>query len=134
MQEKRTVLMFPTRGEQACASPACNMGCDHCHQGPSTTSPRLTIEGLEELLASEYADSVETWKADYSTEEARADALERLNRLLEKTGAGLKQEPGNLDTFLTQAAPIVAVDDRIVSIIILPTRVQFESALAAGPE
>jgi hypothetical protein len=75
---------------------------------------------------------VKWWWADYSTEAGRLEACNRLNRLLAERGTEITVSLGTLSTFLEQAAPVVAVNGRIISIIVLPTMREFVDILP-GP-
>ena len=129
MNRSLAVEVFPPLASAACSAEGCRLKCDHCRQGPTTRSPRLDLAGLRGLLDNA---GVEWWWADYSTEAGRLEACNRLNRLLAERGTEMTVGLGTLDTFLEQAAPVVAVNGRIISIIVLPTMREFVDILP-GP-
>ncbi len=98
------------------------MDCSGCGKGPTAASARLDLRATRAALETDYAGSVELWVADYSTEAGRADAIARLNRLLQTDNIKLTITPDNLDEFLAQSAPVLAIGERIASIIVLPTK------------
>jgi hypothetical protein len=106
------------------------VGCAGCGKGPARTSPLLDAAAFRTALETDYADSVDLWVADYSTGAGRADAVTRLNRLLQADNIALTVTPDNLDEFLAQSAPVLAIGERIASIIVLPTRAGLAELLA----
>lgn len=121
--------MFPPLGSAECSLEGCSLKCNHCRLGPATRSPRLTLASLRGLLDNA---GVEWWWADYSTEAGRREACSRLNRLLDERGTEMTVCLDTLGAFLEQAAPIVAVNGRITSIIVLPAMDEFAGILP-GP-
>jgi hypothetical protein len=124
------VQLFPPLAERACASPACKAGCEGCGKGPAHKTARLDLDAIRSALENDFADSVDLWVADYSTDAGRADAIERINRLLAVDAIKLTVSDESLDEFLAQSAPILAVGERITSIIVLPTRAGLAELLA----
>lgn len=124
------VQLFPPAAERTCAGPACKAGCEGCGKGPARSSPLLDVAAVRTALETDYADSVDLWVADYSTETGRADAVARLNRLLQADNIALTVTLDSLDGFLAQSAPVLAIGERIASIIVLPTRAGLAELLA----
>jgi hypothetical protein len=132
MPSKKHVMIFPAGDGSACTAPSCTLGCDHCRKGPVPSSPRLTITEVRRILNEDFADKVDVWVADYETEDRRREAVERANRLFDAGNISMRLELPGLDDFVAQAAPVIAIDDRVLSIIVVPTREQLVAALS-GP-
>jgi hypothetical protein len=127
------VQLFPPLVERACAGPACKAGCEGCGKGPAHKTARLDLDAIRAALENDFADSVDLWVADYSTGAGRAEAIERINRLLRADNIALTVTPDSLDDFLAQSAPVIAIGERIASIIVLPTRAGLAELLARSP-
>lgn len=129
--ERVLVQLFPPVAERVCVSPACKMGCEGCGKGPAHAAARLDANGVRALIERDHPEA-ELWVADYSTPAGRAEAVERINRLLGVDSIKLTVTDENLDEFIARSAPVLAVGDRIASIIILPTPAGLAQLIAAG--
>jgi hypothetical protein len=114
------VQLFPPLQEKVCVSPACKMGCEGCGKGPARDAARLDVNAVRALVERDHPEAA-LWVADYSTPAGRAEAIARINRLLGVDNIKLTVTDENLEEFIAQSAPVLAVGDRIASIIILPT-------------
>ncbi len=123
------VQLFPREVPSGCGTGlSCRMGCGGCGSGPSG-SVSLRLEDAIRLLREEYEGRVELWVADYSTAESRAVAANELDILLAAAGNELRVSAGNLSEVLAQAGPVIAVNGRITSIIVVPARPVFDRML-----
>jgi hypothetical protein len=107
------------------------MGCEGCGKGPARAAARMDVNGVRAQVERDHPEA-ELWVADYSTPSGRSEAIERINRLLAVDAIKLTVTDENLDEFLAQSAPVLAVGDRIASIIILPTPAGLSQLIAAA--
>ncbi len=132
--KKRVQIFQVPEGDDSAGG--CGSGAGGC--GPADTGSfggcgcGAPAVGLDEMIAEfsrNHGDRAEIKLADYSSDEAVSETLDALNRVLEKSHEKLKITRDNLEMVLTQSAPIIAVDGKIVSTRNVPSADQLAGVL-----
>lgn len=103
----------------------CSSGCD-CGSAQS-----LTIGELVERFSKKY-DSVGEFKIYKLTRENKKEFITRLNKVLLDSGERLVVGESNLDFVLSKAAPLIAVDGKVISVKNYPDEEQLYDAIITG--
>ncbi len=107
---------------------ACNT--EECDEEGKCSAPAADA-GIPPV-APEYREVVAMWTADYSSDRAIETSLARLNAALAASGLPLRVTKDTFALFMSQAAPLVALDGQIVFSGMSPTQEQFDRTLASA--
>jgi hypothetical protein len=127
MDKKYIQIFSEKQSDSSCGSTAggCSCGC-----GPSTTS--ISFEDLQKkyLTALNSIAHFDVYKI--SDQQDSDELISKLNEVLRKSGEKLVVDKSNLEFVLSQSAPIIAVDGRIISIKNYPDEKQLYDAVLSG--
>lgn len=90
------------------------------------------MEEMIKKLQSDHVDEFEVYLADYSTDTGRAIAIEELDRIFMESTRPMRVDSGNLQMVLSQTAPIITADNKIISIGIVPSANRLVQAVHTG--
>ena len=124
-KERKEVKIFPK-------SNSTNSACCSCNCGPSTGAEAPVMEEVINELRTDYKDKFEIYLADYSTNAGKAKAIDELDRLFKDSKHPMRVDDGNLEMVLAQIAPIITVNNEIVSIGMVPSAAQLVQAVLEG--
>lgn len=88
--------------------------------------------GLDEMLKQffeKHGNKANVKLADYSSDKAISNTIDDLNQVLKKSNENLVVTVANLEMVLTQSAPIIAINGKIVSTKIVPSADQMANAI-----
>lgn len=133
-QKKVTVTVFPPLS--ACGPSSSCCGPSACC-GPST-NPFSVQDPMEELsqrlgeIEGAFGNTVGIETVEYGTASQFRHAIERLNSVLKVSEMDFVASPGNFSILVSSAAPIIAVNDRVVSTGSVPTKEQMFAHIEAA--
>jgi len=124
-KERKEVEIFPK-------SNSPNSACCSCNCGPSDSGESPVMEEVIKELKTDYKDKFEIYLADYSTNAGKTKAIGKLDRIFKENKHLVRVDNRNLEMVLTQIAPIIAVNNEIVSIGMVPSASQLVQAVLEG--
>lgn len=132
--EKVTVTVFPTLSTCGPSSSCCvPSAC--CGPSANPFSSRGPMEELAQRIKEireTFGNAVWIETVEYETVSQLRHAIERLNLVLKASGNDFVVSPGNFSILVSSAAPIIAVNDRIVSTGSVPTKEQMLAHIEAA--
>lgn len=103
----------------------CSSGCD-CGSAQS-----LTIGELVEKFSRKYG-SVGKFKINRLTKDNKKEIITRLNKIFLASGERLVVDESNLDFVLSKVDPLIAVDDKVISVKNYPDEEQIYNSIMTG--
>jgi hypothetical protein len=129
MDKKYIQVFSGKQSDSSCGSTSGGCGCG-CGCGPSTTSISFDDLQMKYLTALNSIAHFDVYKL--SDQQDSDELISKLNEVLSKSGEKLVVDKSNLEFVLSQSAPIIAVDGRIISIKNYPDEKQLYDAVLSG--
>lgn len=119
------VRVFPKplpKGADACCLNAggCGGGC--CGSGDNLDDMLFEVQR-------EHSDKVDILIANYDNDEPVEDILGTLNSILARSGENIQVVEENFEPFMAHAAPLIAVDGKLVSSGMVPSKIRLLRAI-----